>query len=53
MEAVRALRALSKALEEEDRSLWYSSGYDVSMEALNAVQKAVDRAIRDLTEEES
>jgi hypothetical protein len=52
-EAVRALRALSKALEDADQALWYTSGNDIAMEALNVVQRAVDATIRGLTEEES
>lgn len=50
-DAIKALRVLSKALEDADRGLWYISGNDVAMEALNAVQAAVDSAIRELTEE--
>ena len=45
---LRALGALSKALEDTDRGMWYSSGNDVAMEALTAVKTAVDQAIREL-----
>jgi len=49
--ALRALEALSEALEDTERGLWYTSGNDIASEALNAVKNAVDQAIRELRKE--
>lgn len=47
----RLLQILLEEAESEERSLWYSHGYEVEERALGALAKVIQRAQRRLEEE--
>lgn len=47
----RLLQILLEEAESEERSLWYSHGYEIEERALQVLAKVIERAQRRLSEE--